>query len=125
MQKTHIKNTHTRDVLIGISDFFEGKFSEKEELYTCTIENTKGAIMLTGMDFDSGLSFLNFKGKFTETTEILLKNNNINIIEFIGVSTGNIIFSEGEVSTYLSQNQNQSMVISNKYPSIKSYTCLL
>ncbi|EDP94776.1 helix-turn-helix transcriptional regulator [Kordia algicida OT-1] len=122
MQKTHIKNTHIKDVLIGISNFFEGKFTEKDGLYTCTINNLKGAIVLTGIDFDSGLSFLNFKGNFKEITELLLKNNNENIIEFIGVSAGNIIFSEGKVSTYLNESRNQSMVISNKYPSIKSYT---
>lgn len=122
MQNICIKNTNTKELLTEISNSFNASFLEKEGGCLCSINNSKGSIEFIGIDFELGLSVLRCEGSFTETTEISLKKKDANIIQFVGVLVGNTTFSQGGEVTKLKYDDNQSIVIYNKYASVKKYT---
>ncbi|WP_046755423.1 helix-turn-helix domain-containing protein [Kordia jejudonensis] len=121
MHKIHVKNTSTKDALIQLKENLGGELNEAWGEYTMTFDNKLGKGVIRGIDFDWGLSLIDFNVNFVEVTKITFENNERKLVEFIFISEGNLEFKEEEAATFLNFDRYQNIIISNKVPSKKVF----
>ncbi|WP_430409357.1 helix-turn-helix domain-containing protein [Kordia sp.] len=121
MHKIHVKNTSTKDALFQLQENLGGTLIESWGEYTLTFDNKLGKGVVRGIDFDWGLSLIDFNVNFVEVSKITFENNKRKLVEFIFISEGNLKFKEKEAATFLNFDRYQNIIISNKIPSKKVF----
>lgn len=121
MHKIHIKNTSTNDALLQLQENLGGNLKEAWGEYTLTFDNKLGKGVIRAIDFDWGLSLIDFNVTFVEVIQITFENNTKKLVEFIFISEGNLEFKEDEAATLLNFDRYQNIIISSKISSKKVY----
>ena len=120
MHTIHINNRSIRDVIIELEATLGGNLKEACGEYTLTFDNEYGKGIIRGIDFDWGLSFVDFNVNFSEVTSIIFENNKGKLVEFVYVSEGNLECEE-ELYAPMQFDRYQNIVLSNNKSSKKAF----
>lgn len=122
MHLLHIKNTSTKNTILQLQQYFKGNLTEAYGEYTLTFNNALGAGVIRGIDFDWGLSLIDFNINLVEVAKITFENNDRKLVEFIFISEGYLEFSEDEnATTFMNFERYQNIIISSKIKSKKVF----
>ncbi|OEK07332.1 AraC family transcriptional regulator [Flavivirga aquatica] len=122
MRLLHIKNTSTYDTLIQLQDYLNGDLKEAYGEYILTFNNGFGNGVIRGIDFDWGLTLIDFNVNLVEVTKMIFENNDKKLVEFIFISEGYLDFKEEEeATTFMNFDRYQNIIISSKIHSKKVF----
>ena len=122
MHNIHLKHSSTKDALIQLQKFLNGSITEAYGEYVLTFNNVFGNGVIRGIDFDWGLSLIDFNVNLVELTKITFENNERKLVEFIFISEGHLEFKEDlEEASFMNFNRYQNIIISSKIHSKKVF----
>ncbi|WP_142784588.1 helix-turn-helix transcriptional regulator [Changchengzhania lutea] len=121
MHEIVIKNSNTENTIRQLSEVLDGHVVSSCGEFTLTFDNKYGHGVIRGIDFDWGLSLIDFDVTFKEVTKIIFVSQNRKLVEFIFVSEGSLEFgysTNKELSTF---NRYQNIIISDKKAKRKTF----
>lgn len=121
MQEILIENTSTKDTIVQLKNALQGEFHEQWGELTLKFDNEFGQGTIRGIDFDYGLSLIDFNVNFIEATIIIFKSHRKRLVEFIFVSEGNLDFKDEDNTTFVNFDRYQNIIISNRYSKKKTF----
>ncbi|MDD7885432.1 AraC family transcriptional regulator [Flavivirga sp. 57AJ16] len=121
MYNIYIENTDTKDVFIKLQQSLNGELKDIPGEHTLTFSNKYGKGTIRGIDFNWGVSLIDFDVILTEITKITFENKKNKLVEFIFISDGNLEFKEENTSDFINLDRYQNIILSNRVPSKKTF----
>ncbi|MAQ75032.1 MAG: AraC family transcriptional regulator [Aquimarina sp.] len=122
MQEINIENTNRRAMIEQFCSFLEGDIVHQQGESILTFNNTMGKGKITAIDFDWGVSIIDYDVNFNQDTKIVFSYQGEDSIEFIFLTDGCFdIFEEITKDSYHVEKYQNTIVSTQKNKRNNSY----
>lgn len=121
MQGIEINTVKSDEILEQLNIHLNGNLKKQWGEHSLTFENGYGKGTIRSIAFDWGVSLMDYDLHFIEDVKLIFKSSEVNPIEFIFVSEGNLKFYNDEEHREYSFERYQNIIISNKRNSEREY----
>ena len=112
MKEILINSVRDEDMLLGFKEHLRGTLTEQWGERTVTFDNELGKGTIRNIEFDWGISLLDFDLTFFDDIKLTIKSKGVAPLEFIFISKGGFTYKEGHLGEKLELEQFQNIIIS-------------
>lgn len=121
MHIIEIIDTQPLSIISQLHQFLKGQIEDKGQEQILSFDNAIGKGVIRTMNFDWGVSLLDYNVNFSEDVKIIIKNTERAPIEFMFLSEGTLKFANTLTNKYVRLERFQNVIISNKINLANTY----
>lgn len=114
MQQGYISEILCKDALLQLNESLKGEITEHSGEYMLKFDNKIGNGIIRCMNFDWGVTLVNYDVTFNEEFSIVSKVGDINPLEFFFISMGSLTYCCDKEGRKLNIGSLQNIIISNE-----------
>ena len=121
MKELTITSTKSDEILVQLNSYLNGNLNNKWGEMVLEFNNEYGKGQIRCIDFDWGVSLMDYDVHFTENVKITFISSEVKPIEFVFVSEGSITYKSDVDNVSHSFERFQNIIISNKKKAKETY----
>ncbi len=121
MKELTITSTKSDKILVQLNSYLNGNLNKKWGETVLEFNNEYGKGQIRCIDFDWGVSLMDYDVHFTENVKITFISSEVKPIEFVFVSEGSITYKSDVDNVSHSFERFQNIIISNKKKAKETY----
>ncbi|GAA4106951.1 AraC family transcriptional regulator [Aquimarina addita] len=121
MREIEINSIRSNEVLEQLNLHLKGNLDEQWGEHTLEFDNDYGKGLIRSIEFDWGVSLIDYDVSFRDDVKIVFKASESNPIEFIFVSEGNLRYKSSAEEREYTFEKYQNIIISTKKQAKETY----
>lgn len=122
MQEINIQNTDRKAIVEQFCSFFKGDIVHQQGESILTFNTSLGKGTITAIDFDWGVSLIDYEVNFSQDTKIVFGNPGKGSIEFIFLTDGNLnVYEEITADSFHIEKYQNTIISTQKNKRKNSY----